>query len=65
MKPYQQRVLEEKAELFTKLNALRDFNSGDVFETLPKEEQRRLVKQHGIICEYIQILTERIDAFTP
>jgi len=63
MQPHQQRVVDEKQELDTKLDKLTVFLKGDLFESLPDDEQDRLAKQLGIMSEYSNILAERIAHF--
>ena len=64
MKPYQKRVVDEKAELDKKAKALSDFIglSGE-FENIDIEEQERLKVQNDIMWQYSEILGARIDAF--
>jgi hypothetical protein len=66
MKPaYQQRVIDEKAALDTKLADLVKFvNDNPTFSTLPQDEQNRLGRQAEVMDEYSRILGERIAAFT-
>ena len=63
MKPYQERVVNEKFDLQVKLKALEDFANGDAFEKLPPQEQARLHLQGYLMRGYIEVLEERIDAF--
>lgn len=63
MEDYQQRVIDEKKELITKINNLTYFISTDTFELLPMEEQKRMIHQKIIMEKYINILTDRIDFF--
>lgn len=63
MKPYQQRVVEEKTELDIKLRALRLFIGGQTFEELPEDERARLNAQEHYMDQYSQVLGERIEAF--
>lgn len=65
MQPHQQRVIDEKTELDTKIQALIKFINGDnpVFKSLDNEEQDRLVDQLEIMSDYSDILAERIAAF--
>jgi hypothetical protein len=62
--PHQQRVVDEKAELDKKIEALSKFiNSSPVFKSLPHDEQGRMEYQLLIMAEYSSILGERIAAF--
>jgi hypothetical protein len=66
MKPHQQRVVDEQAELDDKIVKLTEFincNFSDLFKALPDDEQRRLRSQKNAMETYSQILGERIDNF--
>lgn len=64
MKPYQQRVVEEKAELDKKIEALNAFiEESPIFGTLDSDEKTRLKDQSMVMQEYSDILDERIEAF--
>lgn len=63
MQPHQERVVKEQAELQEKLNKLQTFLVGDLFKTLPTEEQERLQKQSQYMALYSDVLIERIKAF--
>ena len=63
MKPHQERVVVEKAELDAKCDKLRTFITGDVFKTLDDDEQNRLTRQLEVMTEYSQILEDRIENF--
>jgi|HubBroStandDraft_5_1064220.scaffolds.fasta_scaffold55141_2 hypothetical protein len=63
MQPYQQRVIDEKAELDEKLTKLTTFLAGSLVATLPAGEQDRLDRQANIMQQYSMILGERIAAF--
>lgn len=62
MAPHQLRVVAEKQELDTKLEALRRFFSTGVFMSLDPEEQIRLGRQELYMGKYSQVLGERIAA---
>ena len=64
MKEFQQRVVDEKLELDGKITRLKPFLDGDTFQTLPKEEQYRLMRQLSLMAQYSEVLGERITAFT-
>ena len=64
MKEFQQRVIDEKTELDSKISRLKPFLSRDVFQTLPDAEQARLVRQLSLMAGYSEVLGERIAAFT-
>lgn len=61
--PYQQRVVEEKAELDSKLLALTSFFSTATFAHLNGDEQRRLQRQAAAMLDYTAVLGERIVVF--
>ena len=64
MQTFQKRVIVERNELNAKLNNLRAFCGGDLFETLTDLEQRMLRRQLIIMIAYLEVLDARIDAFT-
>lgn len=61
--PFQQRVVDERHELSFKLDRLTAFLKGDVFKSLPTDEQARLTRQHHFMSEYSAVLAERIVHF--
>lgn len=62
---FQQRVIEEKIELDSKLHALHEFIAANtVFLGLPLDEKRRLIKQQVFMEAYSEVLKERIAAFS-
>lgn len=63
MRPHQQRVVDERAELDDKLSKLAGFFGTDLFATLPSAEQQRLRTQAVAMRTYSSILAERIAAF--
>ena len=63
MAPHQQRVVDEKTELDSKLKKLDTFGRTEFYGTLPADEQGRLNRQHSVMEEYSRILGERIAAF--
>jgi hypothetical protein len=67
MEPYQQRVVDEKAQNDDRLEKLGAFIDGkgntSVFGELPEDEQERLVRQRSCMAELSGILGERIAAF--
>lgn len=63
LQPHQQRVVDEKEALDTKIAALNTFFKGDVFSKIPKAEQDRLTLQHQVMQVYSTILAQRISAF--
>lgn len=65
MKDFQQRVIQEKADLDLKIQKLGYFFEGQVWPTLPGQEQNRLSRQYGAMKAYSDVLGERITAFDP
>lgn len=64
MQPYQLRVVQEKSELDTKIQALTAFAKSDAFsQDVPEPEQRRMLRQLVVMQDYSRILGERIAAF--
>jgi hypothetical protein len=63
MQPHQQRVVDEKAELDSKLEKLRAFLPSPIFAKLDEDERKRLFTQANIMSDYSEILGERIAAF--
>lgn len=63
MKPYQERVVNEKGELDVKRRDLAAFIGGEVYRTLNKIEQSRLNRQLEAMTLYSNVLAERIAAF--
>ncbi len=62
-RPYQQRVVEEKALNDARLERLTAFIGSDAFDSVLPGEQARLERQRGIMLELSQVLGERISAF--
>lgn len=64
MQDFQQRVVDEKAELDDKRDKLDVFiRTNPVFGKLPGAEAKRLVRQYRAMTAYSEILGERIAAF--
>lgn len=64
LQPHQQRVVNEATELKTKADDLVNFICiNPIFKTLSLEEQDRLRRQAGLMCQYYEVLEERINAF--
>lgn len=63
MTAFQERVIAEKSELDVKTSALGKFLGGDIFKTLPEDEQKRLGCQHSLMEKYSGVLGERITNF--
>lgn len=63
MEEFQQRVVEEKAQLDDKLSRLRPFVLSNRFATLPSGEQYRMNRQLDLMEQYSAVLAQRIAAF--
>lgn len=63
LKPYQLRVVEEKAELDAKRDKLIAFWQSEAWLTVPTDEQDRMNRQAYAMALYSGILAERIAAF--
>jgi hypothetical protein len=61
--PWQQRVIDEKAELDIKIKALANFLNVSTRPYLPEEDLEDLVLQYGTMQEYSKILERRISRF--
>jgi len=62
--PHEQRVVVEHEELSTKTLALSDFiNDSEIFRNLNIPERDRLKRQYKAMCEYQDVLKERILNF--
>jgi len=57
------RVIEERKSLDEKRVKLAVFMDGDLFKSLPSDEQDRLRRQLDVMDAYSQILCERISEF--
>ena len=64
MEPYQERVEEERAQLFGRIEKLSSFLLTPLFGKLAPEEQDRLLQQQTAMQKYLDILDARIGAFT-
>ena len=63
MQEYQQRVIDEKDELHSKLKALGTFFNDPIYKKLRMFEKVALSRQFKVMDQYLQILAERISAF--
>lgn len=63
MEDFQQRVINEKKELDGRIEKLRSFIDGKVFNTLALNERRRMNLQCKVMQEYSTILNDRIANF--
>lgn len=64
MQPYQQRVIDEKNELYAKASTLSTFISINAqFDTLDPKQQELLKEQNDVMWQYYEILVKRISLF--
>ena len=63
MQEYQQRAIEEKAQLDERLQKLRAFFKSDTAKQLPKREKELLAQQNLLMTFYSQVLGIRIANF--
>jgi len=63
MGDYQERVVDEKAALDTKINNLEEFVDSTLYQTLKYFDQRLLNDQLEIMKNYSDVLGLRIFAF--
>jgi hypothetical protein len=63
MKPHEERVVAEKADLDIKITALAAFVAREVYAGLPEVEQRILSLQLRYMTGYAGVLAMRIEAF--
>lgn len=63
MQDFQQRVVDEKAELDGKLARLNAFMETAVYLALPWDERCRLSLQVAVMGAYSDVLGERVAAF--
>ena len=61
LQPHQERVLVEKFNLDTKINALTAFFPTQTYNNLPPEEKALLREQHEVMRRYAMILGEIIE----
>lgn len=64
MQPYQQRVVEEAAQLDERIDRLYAFTASPDFRRIPEDERNRMIRQLRAMGAYSAILHERIEAFT-
>jgi hypothetical protein len=62
--PHQQRVVAEKQELDARLGALTKFFGTPTFNGLDSSEVIRLRRQHHFMTGYLEVLGDRIAAFS-
>ena len=57
---WKQRVMDEELELRDKLEKLGAFITSGEWPAVPEGEQYRLRKQFDLMCDYRQVLLDRI-----
>ena len=60
---FMERVIAEKKELDERIVRLVEFTRGEIYESLPDDEQVRLARQQNIMSLYSDVLGQRIAAF--
>lgn len=63
MKPFQERVVEEKKQLDEKIEKLNTFLDHVEISSIPQDEWERLTRQQALMLSYSQVLGERIEHF--
>lgn len=63
VQPHQQRVVEEKTELDSRLEKLKAFIETEKFQSLSFDERWDLRAQRAVMSEYSDILRRRIAAW--
>lgn len=63
LKPYQERVVDEKQELDERIEKLRVFFNTDTFQELADRDKYLLVQQSGVMTTLSRILGDRIARF--
>lgn len=60
---YITRVGTELRELDIKFKDLEAFINSETFKLIREDEQERMKKQHSVMLEYANILSDRIEAY--
>jgi hypothetical protein len=63
MQAFQERVIDEKAQLDDRLDKLSAFLKRASSQQVPGPERARLLLQENVMQQYSRILAERIAAF--
>lgn len=64
MEAYQEDVILERDQLAERVGQLKEFCSTKKFAKLDLSEKRRINAQSHAMSQYLQMLNERIKAFT-
>lgn len=59
------RLCDEYTQLHDRAQRLAGFIEGEKFQALTAENQKALTLQHGIMCQYREILLERLSLMKP
>jgi hypothetical protein len=63
--PHQQRVVDERTEVSVRLEKLIAFITTNTFAaSVAPAEKARMRRQAAVMCEYVEILSARIAAFS-
>jgi hypothetical protein len=60
---WQQRVIDERADLDSRLRSLRHFIGSPEFDAIPTAEQHLLLRQALHMADYEAVLDQRIAGF--
>ena len=60
-KDYKERMVSEYKELKDRIIKLKDFFFTDNFKGLPSQKQELLERQYKTMCEYQNVLSERLE----
>jgi hypothetical protein len=61
MKDWQQRLIEERGDLFDRMSRLNSFIHSYEFSTVRDAERQRIKKQYRAMTKYLTVLNERIS----
>lgn len=65
LKPHEERVLAERAELADKCVKLEAFIASDAFKSVDILDRDLLEEQHNAMTGYLAVLDRRIERFAP
>jgi hypothetical protein len=64
VQPHQERVVAELQELAERRRKLEAFIDGSpIFGALPRDEQKRMLRQQNVMREYEDVLRDRVAHF--
>lgn len=61
MDAFQERLQEEYTTLEEKIDKLDKFFESDIYASLPLQEQTLLSKQFRVMCEYHDLIEQRLE----